>query len=297
MSTRRDSYRMAQVRHPPKQPNSASLARLFETPEHQPFALSGGVPAAVVIHGFPGTPAETRSLGQALHQAGWTVHGLLLPGFGPQLASLGQRRYADWVAAASQALQTLQQDHQPTLLVGFSMGAAVATLASAQTAPDGLVLLAPFTGQVGLLGPMLPIMRRLLPTIRPFRLFRPDFSNPDMRKGMANFLPTLDLDDPAVQQSLAELAIPTSILDEVRRAGQAAWRAGPAIRVPTLVVQGANDAVVRPAMTRKFVARLAGPARYQDLPASHDLLDATRPAWAQISQSVVRFAHELQEHN
>jgi alpha-beta hydrolase superfamily lysophospholipase len=53
----------------------------FQGPEHLPFLWPGGQPAALLVHGFPGTPAEMRPLGEALHQAGWTAQGILLPGF------------------------------------------------------------------------------------------------------------------------------------------------------------------------------------------------------------------------
>lgn len=272
-----------------------NLAQVFQSPEHQSFHLEGGQPAALLLHGFPGTPAETRPLAEALHRAGWTVHGLLLPGFGPELETLGQRRHDDWVAATVQATGALQQrHHRPILLAGFSMGAAVAMLAAAYRRPQGLALLAPFAGQMGGIATALPVMRRLMPTIRPFRLFRPDFENPGVRSGMANFLPGLDLDDPRVQQDIHNLAIPTSILDEVRLVGQAAWRAAPAVTTPTLLVQGANDMVVRPSSTLKLAARLAGPVQYLEAPAAHDLLDGDKPAWPAIEAAVLAFARELE---
>ncbi len=63
--------------------SSAGLA-LFQGEEHQPFHWVAGPPAALLVHGFPGTPAELRPLGQALYEAGWTVSAPLLPGFGPR---------------------------------------------------------------------------------------------------------------------------------------------------------------------------------------------------------------------
>ena len=61
---------------------------LFTHPDHEPFFFEGGTPAAVLIHGFPGTPLEMRPLGRELQEAGWTVHGIRLPGFGPELDQL-----------------------------------------------------------------------------------------------------------------------------------------------------------------------------------------------------------------
>lgn len=267
---------------------------IFDTPEHQPFQWDGGQPAVVLVHGFPGTPAEVRPLALALHAAGWTARGLLLPGFGAEFDTLGQRRYPDWVQAISRAVHQLRQEHSPILVIGFSMGAAVATLAtSAEHSPDGLVLLAPFTGSVGLLNAIFPLMRRTLPSIKPFRLFRLDFSNPEIRRGLANFAPGLDLDDPAVQHAITRLALPTASLDEARRAGQAARRAAAGIRVPTLVIQGAQDRVVWPQATRAFLDGFTCPVRYREIAGSHDLLDSSRPGWLLVQKLVLDFAHSL----
>lgn len=267
---------------------------LFDSPIHQPFLWTNGLPAAVLIHGFPGSPAEIRPLAQSLHRAGWTVQGLLLPGFGAQFETLGERRYPDWVQAARQAVRWLRSSHAPVLLIGFSMGAAVATIASTgDDRPDGLVLLAPFSGGVGLLDAVFPVLRRTVPTIRPFRLFRLDFSNPDVRKGLANFAPGMDLGDPDVQRALAEIALPTASLDEVRRAGHAARAAAPGIRVPTMVLQGAQDRVVWPQATRSLMDRFTSPVRYREVAGAHDLLDSSQPAWLRVEHHVLEFARDL----
>ena len=274
--------------------SGVSLAGLFETAEHQPFLWEGGRPAAVLIHGFPGTPAEVRKLAHVMQENEWTVQGLLLPGFGAQFDSLGERRHSEWVASIRQAVRLLRTDHHPVLAVGFSMGAAAAAVAASEDdGPDGLVLLAPFAGGIGFLGAMFPLMRRIVPVIQPFRLFRLDFSSPDVRQGLANFIPDLDLDDPDVQQAIREVTLPTASLDELRRLGQAARQAAPAIRVPTLVIQGTQDRVVRPQVTRQLLDRFTSPVRYREVAGAHDLLDAARPAWPAITRAVVDFAEGL----
>jgi len=66
----------------------------FSDPSHRPFFLStnhqpsNSRPGALLIHGFPGTPAEMRPLGTWLHDQGWAAKGILLPGFGPDIFSL-----------------------------------------------------------------------------------------------------------------------------------------------------------------------------------------------------------------
>jgi len=72
------------------------FVKYFEKPEHQAFSLPGGSPAALRVHGFPGSPAETRHLGLALQNAGLTVESILLPGFGEQIDTLFERSSTDW---------------------------------------------------------------------------------------------------------------------------------------------------------------------------------------------------------
>jgi hypothetical protein len=182
--------------------------QMFAGPEHQPFLWEGGQPAALLVHGFPGTPAEMRPLAAVLQQAGWTVQGLLLPGFGPQIATLGERRWEEWLAAINQALADLRRDHAPLLLIGYSMGAALAIGAAAGQTVDGLILMAPFVWRESLLQKMAATFfgPLLTPYFRPFR--QANFADPALRRGLASLLPQLDLDDPAVQAALRQTAIP-----------------------------------------------------------------------------------------
>lgn len=270
-----------------------SFAAAFAAPEHQPFLWPAGEPAALLIHGFPGTPAEMRPLAEALHQAGWTVRGLLLPGFGAEIDSLPERRHGEWVDAAVQAIAELQAQHSPTLVVGFSMGSAVAMAAAGRRPPSGLALMAPFWKMTGPVWAALPVMRHIFPVIQPFRVVKLDFSDPEVRKGIDNFMPGLDLSDPTVQQAVREFRMPIRIIEEIRALGKLAGAASPTLHLPTLVLQGRHDPIVRPHYTHELIRRLPGPARYREIAAAHDLLDSSKPVWPDIEQAIVRFAGTL----
>ena len=276
----------------------------FQGPEHLPFLWPGGAPAALLVHGFPGTPAEMRPLGEALHKAGWTVQGLLLPGFGPQIATLDERRAGDWAAAAEEALCALKRDHSPILLVGYSMGAALAIGAAARATPDGLVLLAPF-----LLAPF-PKAWRAYPTcdapvslregfLRPLlpRSFRPlrraDFANPQLRRFVANFFPQANLDNPQTQEDLRQIDVPLSIVNQVRITGRTAYDQAPGVETPLLIVQGKHDEIVRLRFTRRLMKRFPHSPRYLEVDADHDLVRPAHTAWPAIEQAVLDFAASL----
>jgi len=272
-----------------------SFSRFFQGPEHQPFRLEGEGGAALLVHGFPGSPAEMRPLGEALHAAGWTVEGLLLPGFGPQMDTLLERRYPEWLEAVRASLLALQASHKPVLLAGFSMGAALSLAAAAESQPDGLLLMAPFWKLSGPLWGVLPLLRRVFPSIRPFRLLKMDFNDPRVRKGMADFMPGVDLDDPEVQRAVRDFTFPVGSLVEVRNAGRGAWTAAARISCPALVMQGNRDMLVRPAFTHRLLERMPGRPEYRELEAAHDLPEARAPAWHEVRAAALEFANRLRE--
>ena len=82
----------------PRREASLPAFEIFSGAEHAAFRLSDSrsldadKPAAVLVHGFGGTPAEMRGLAEALHRQGWTTEVPLLPGFGSDIATLTERR-------------------------------------------------------------------------------------------------------------------------------------------------------------------------------------------------------------
>jgi hypothetical protein len=187
---------------PMEEPAGLEL-NLFSGPEHRPFLFEGGKPAAVLVHGFGGTPAEMRSLGEKLNASGWTVEGVLLPGFGSDIGSLPERHYSEWTAAVQGAAEALRDSgHAPVMLLGYSLGSTVSLAASERIDVDGIALIAPFWWQEKIW------MRIMGEALRPFlpSSFRPlskaNFDDPRFREGISKFLPGADLDDPEAQESL-----------------------------------------------------------------------------------------------
>ena len=259
---------------------------------HRPFLLEGGDAAALLIHGFPGTPAEMRPLGDALHEAGWTAQGLLLPGFGADIETLPQRKQDDWIDAATEAMRELQGQHRPVVLVGFSMGAAVALSAATRVQPDALVLLNPFSRMDRLVWKLLPFVKRIFPSVKPFSYIKLDFDNPETRKSIDQFIPGADLDDPQVRESIRGFSLPTSMFDQLRQVGEQAFRVAPSVHVRTLVVQASRDETVSPAMTRKLVARLPN-ANLVEIDAEHNFTNPEQSAWESVRSLVLEFIYEL----
>ncbi len=268
-------------------------ARPFSADEHRSFLLAGGRPAALLVHDLPGTPAEMLPLGWSLQKAGWTARGLSLPGFGTDLASLASRGAQDWLRCIDSCLCELRRRHSPLLLVGFSLGGALAVVAASGAALDGLVLLAPVWRMVsGLTRAVGALLRPFLP-----RYFYP-VRQADLRDaGTLEFLrtltPGLDPGDPAAVAQLRRLGLPMRLLAEVFASGSLSYRSAARVRCPTLILQGSHDQLARPDFTRRLSCRFPAPARYLELPAGHRLLAERGPCWAEVERAVLEFAGSL----
>ncbi|MBK8984987.1 MAG: alpha/beta fold hydrolase [Chloroflexi bacterium] len=267
---------------------------LFSEEVYQPFFWPGGPAAALLVHGFPGTPAEVRPLAAALHAQGWTVHAPLLPGFGPQIADMFTYGQEDWVTAVRQAQTQLRSQYETVLLVGYSLGGAIALNIAAQEPPNALVLLAPFW-QIG--GPAIAAVwrgiRQLFPEIQFFKWI--DFSNPQMQRVFENWRDVLDLDDPQVQAALQSLRVPARFVDEILALGQAAKAAAPTIHLPTLVIQGSQDITIAPKATHELMRSLGGQVHYHEFATGHELTKTDTAVWPHIQRAFVAFAEQVRQ--
>jgi carboxylesterase len=262
--------------------------KIFQGEQHADFLIECGEPAALLIHGFPGTPAEMRPLAPILNSAGWTTRGLLLPGFGAQIDSLFQRTAPDWIDAAVAALQSLQASHHPVVLIGYSMGAAISIHAAARLKPDRLILLAPFwkfgtRGQRAIFRITKPVVRHL----KPFG--RANFNDPRLRNFLGQFLQDADLDDPEVQQLIRRTKVPVDLFEQIYWLGQHAYQSAAQIDLPTLILQGRRDPIVKPESTRQLLQQFAGPAEYAEIDAQHDLIDPALSDRPQLQRALLDF--------
>lgn len=261
----------------------------YTDPEHLPFFFEAGSSRALLIHGFLGSPRELRPLAQELADAGVTARGVLLPGFGANIARLKEARAEDWLAAARAAWEETREGATRTTLIGFSMGGAVALRLAAEAglAPDQLILLAPHWKFADRRAVVLPVAKYVIREFKPFG--RIDFDSPDMRQMLAELAPGADLDDPGVRYALRNSAtIPTRSLDELRRIGRIAAAGASRVSAPATILQGLQDTTTLPAYSRELAARMGADLR--EIPGDHLIVDPQRSSWDAVRETVVRLA-------
>lgn len=196
--------------------------------------------AALVLHGFGDTPQSVGHLAGYLNACGWAVRAPLLPGHGRTLRSFGGSTAGEWLELARAELAALRARHRQVVLVGQSMGGALATILAAESpAPPALVLLAPYLG-------MPAGVRRLA---RFHQLWSPLL--PYVDSGGATSI----LDDEERQRSLAYGAVSGRVLRELLAVVERAQAAQPRVLVPLLLVQSRRDNRIAEAVTRDAFAR------------------------------------------
>jgi carboxylesterase len=249
--------------------------------EHQSFSAGSSTKRALFVHGFPGTPAELRSLAQALADRGWQVSVPLLPGFGKDIINLGGKRHHDWLRAVESEFARLKEGASQTLLIGFSMGGALCLTASLTLQPDQLVLIAPFSKLPDWRANFLPLLQYVLPELRPYE--KANFSDPGIRAELTKLLPSTNLDDPDIQAQLRKLiTLKTATLNELRRVGNLAYANAPKVASPCVIIQGLDDTTVIAPYTQRLVKRFKTAPRYIEIPGNHDFIKVSDARYAKL---------------
>lgn len=266
----------------------------YRQPRFQPFSLEHPAgptdrAGAMLVHGFTGTPADMRSLAQALFDEGVDCHVPMHPGMAGDLANLGAMTAGTWREHMLGQWAGHTERYRRTLLIGYSMGGAAAVQMAARTTPDLLILIAPFVRINDRRAVFLPVVKHV---VREFRLLgRLDFDDADVRRWFQDALPGLDLDDPETRHVVQEeTGVAAPVIDELRKFGAWGHREAANVTAPVVVIQGHQDIVAHPRYTRALVDRFARLRAYHEIPGDHLITLDSRPSWPTVRALVLEAA-------
>ena len=109
----------------------------------EPFLFHGSNKVGVLlVHGYSGSPAEVRELGEKLYkEERYTVLGVLLPGHGTDPHNLEHTTWEDWYLAVQAGVRQLQRDCDKVVVIGMSMGSLLTLKAAAEFNLDAIVVM------------------------------------------------------------------------------------------------------------------------------------------------------------
>lgn len=191
----------------------------------QPFFLEGGDRGVLLLHGFTGSIAHMRPLGEALNRLGFTVMGVNLPGHAESMEAMAKTGWEDWVNAAKDAFFHLQSRCRYTSVAGLSMGGCLALLIAQQMQPAAVVTI---SAPMALQNPFLP-----------FAGFASAFVPRIMWRERKDSRAVLD-----DRYDYGYLGFPTRCGADLLRIIRMARRDLHAVRCPVLIVQSRQDETI-----------------------------------------------------
>ncbi|MBC8014203.1 MAG: alpha/beta fold hydrolase [Sporomusaceae bacterium] len=191
----------------------------------EPFFLPGGDRGIILIHGFTGSPAEVRLLGEFLHKKGYTVLAPRLCGHGTTVEEMANTKWPHWYSAVEDAYHIIKTQCTSIAVIGLSMGGLLAFKLAAEYQVNKIVSLST---------PIFIADKRveMLPMYRMFRTFVPK-----KRKAYADIGPQY-----SVGYSATPLSSLSSLLDLIQHTDMLL----PVINTPLLIIQSHRDHTVEP---------------------------------------------------
>lgn len=192
----------------------------------EPFFFKGGETACLLIHGFSGSPAELRPLGEFLAQKGFTVKGVLLKGHGSTPEEMEKTGWQDWYKSAEGGYFELREKYSRIIPIGFSMGGLLAMhLASKYSFPCFITISSPIY--------IVNKKAMFASIIKYFKRFEPKKPNTYLEKDMQEYVSDLGKIPVKCVGSLVNLISNTKKII-------------PLVKTSILIVQSKMDATVDP---------------------------------------------------
>ena len=199
------------------------MSQTLTMPGAEPFLFPGNRTGVLLIHGFTGSPAAMRGLGEFLNQSlGYTALGIRLPGHGTQVDDLRRPAWRDWLTTVEDGLNLLRGMCDQVYVAGISMGGVLTLIAASRYQVQGVAALSTPYGLTG---------DWRVHFMRPLSLFVPKFKKPAAvgnraETSYAYFVP----------HAIAEAAELAELMQESL----------PKINIPVLLIQSRGDKVIEP---------------------------------------------------
>lgn len=100
--------------------------------------------AVLMLHGFVGSRIDFGDLGDRIAAEGYCVRMTLLPGHGTTPRDFATTTPEELIEAARDEAEALRAKHEGLVIVGFSMGGAIATILASEGLADYVVLISPY---------------------------------------------------------------------------------------------------------------------------------------------------------
>lgn len=137
----------------------------FSAPNAQPFELEAGEDAILLIHGFTGSPSHVRTIGNAVHAAGFSARGILLPGHGTTLADMEKSGAEQWWQACKDAYRQMKEKYRHVSVGGLSMGGILSLMLAEEFEPASVVLFAPALKYKSAVNYLSPVVKHVMRTV------------------------------------------------------------------------------------------------------------------------------------
>jgi carboxylesterase len=238
-----------------------------------PFLLAGGPVAALLIHGFTGSPSEMRLLGDYLNRYGLTISAPLLPGHGTQVQDLNQKQWREWLDYIVLAYTELVSRCELVFVGGESLGALLTLqLASRQSNLTGAILLSPAIKVTSPLRHLVPLLKYVIPKVSKSEDF---------------FV------DPMAKERLwAYDYTPTSAAHEVLKLIRKTKRILTRVTCPVLVMHSTNDPEIHPTSARYVYDRISSTEKQILYFHNSGHVLALDMEWQAVAENTCRFILE-----
>ncbi len=212
----------------------------------EPFLYRGDSGIGVLlIHGWTSAPQEMHDIGKHLAGQGHTVLGVRLPGHATRPADLNRIRWRDWLAAVEDGYSILDKTCEQVIVMGLSLGGALALLLAASRPAAGVVAMAtPYELPPQ---PSLRWLRYLLPILRPISVVLRQIPKPSINDYK---------DQQAYRDHVSYRVFPVRSVPEVDGLLQRLREQLPTLRAPVLLMHAVEDRGVSPDNARSIFAQV-----------------------------------------